>query len=104
MIKYETGCYFPHRIHVLKIQDNYMLDLERGIKTFELRYNDRDYKEGEFIHFVRTNGEEFHDFEDNLYRITYVLKNVPEYGLREDHCILSIRHSDCWKFVKEVTQ
>ncbi len=28
--------------------------------------------------------------ENTLYRITYVLKNVPQYGLNKDYCILGI--------------
>ena len=101
MVNYKTGCFIPHRIHILKIQDQFMTDIIDGVKTFELRYNDRDYKAGDFIHFVKVNGEEF-AMTDNLYVITYVLKDVPEYGLRTNYCILSIRRSNIYKFLKEV--
>lgn len=30
--------------HYLKIEPEYYIDIESGIKTFEIRYNDRNYK------------------------------------------------------------
>lgn len=77
------------KIHKLKIKDKYYQDLIRGRKLFELRKNDRDYKVGDLIHFVGINGEEYNY---NVYIIVYVLKDVPEYGLDKDYCILGIRN------------
>lgn len=77
------------KIHELKIKEEYYQDLIRGRKSFELRKNDRDYKVGDLIHFVGINGEEYNY---NVYIIVYVLKDVPEYGLDKDYCILGIRN------------
>lgn len=77
------------KLHILKIKDKYYQDLIRGRKSFELRKNDRDYKVGDLIHFVGINGEEYNY---NVYIIVYVLKDVPEYGLDKDYCILGIRN------------
>ena len=79
------------KIHILKIKDKYYQDLIRGRKSFELRKNDRDYKVGDLIHFVGINGEEYNY---NVYIIVYVLKDVPEYGLDKDYCILGIKKLD----------
>ena len=79
------------KIHKLKIKDKYYQDLIRGRKLFELRKNDRDYKVGDLIHFVGINGEEYNY---NVYIIVYVLKDVPEYGLDKDYCILGIKKLD----------
>ena len=77
------------KLHILKIKDKYYQDLIRGRKSFELCKNDRDYKVGDLIHFVGINGEEYNY---NVYIIVYVLKDVPEYGLDKDYCILGIRN------------
>ena len=81
------------KLHVLKIKDEYLSEIYCGRKTFELRKDDRDYKVGDLIHFVDTNGDEVDTKEfnkGNLYEITYILRNVPEYGLQDGYAILSI--------------
>ena len=79
------------KLHTLKIKPEYYLAVIEGFKTFELRKNDRDYQVQDLIHFVNTNGEEFDKEPDNVYQISYVLKDVPEYGLNKDYCILGIK-------------
>ena len=37
------------KIHKLKLNAKYYEDSERGIKTFEIRKNDRDYKIGDVL-------------------------------------------------------
>lgn len=78
------------KIHTLKIFRCYLKDIERGKKTWEIRKNDRDFKEGDIIHFVGQDSEEFFEYPDNLFRITYILQNINEYGLQEGYCIFSI--------------
>ena len=92
------------KLHELKIKEEYMIDIVCGKKTFELRKNDRDFQVDDIIRFIvvdknhtETESEQaseqpacYYD-EKTLYRITYVLKNVPEYGLDKDYCILGIR-------------
>lgn len=79
------------KLHVLKIKESYLDDIVNGDKTFELRKNDRDYEVGDVIHFVNVDGNEFYFRDHNVYRITYVLKDVPKYGLDKDYCILGIK-------------
>lgn len=88
------------KLHELKIKDEYFKEVLRENKTFELRKNDRDYQVGDLIHFVDINGYEFdsiHFFETivfpkkMIFEIIYVLKDVPEYGLDKDYCILAIK-------------
>lgn len=79
------------KLHTLKIKSQYFLEVWQGFKTFELRKNDRDYEVGDLIHFIDAeDGEEF-PFEDVIYKITYILKDVPEYGLKKGYCILGIK-------------
>lgn len=79
------------KLHTLKIQPKYYYAVMKGYKTFELRKNDRDFLAFDLIHFVNVNGENFINEPNNVYQITYVLQDVPEYGLKEDYCILGIK-------------
>lgn len=82
------------KIHTLKIKHKYLTDVVLGIKTFELRKNDRNFQVGDAIQFIDI------DFTSPtgtplicpiLYGIVYILEGVPEYGLSSDYCILGIR-------------
>lgn len=86
------------KLHELKILHKYLVDISRGEKTFELRKNDRDYQVGDLIHFINVNKDgtisicrEPYIDDNQLYIITYVLKDVEKYGLDKDYCILSIK-------------
>ena len=78
------------KLHELKIKDEYFKEVLRENKTFELRKNDRDYRVGDLIHFVDIDGNPSYN-EKLVFQITYVLKDVPEYGLDKDYCILGIK-------------
>lgn len=79
------------KLHILKIKDIYFNDILIGFKTFELRKNDRDYHVNYLIHFVDIRNRDFDKDIYNIFQITYVLKDVPEYGLHKDYCILGIK-------------
>ena len=36
--------------HYVKILPEYYIAVEKGIKTFEIRFNDRNYKVGDILH------------------------------------------------------
>lgn len=94
------------KLHELKILHEYLVDVDLGNKTFELRKNDRDYQVGDLIRFIDVreddstykNQIEPNIDENTLYRITYVLKDVEQYGLDKEYCILAIKKLD----IKEV--
>lgn len=52
------------KIHKLKIGNEYLLRLLDGTKTFEIRYNDRDYQVGDIL-----------DFGDYQYEVRYILRD-----------------------------
>ena len=89
------------KLHELKIKHEYLIEVVMGRKTFELRKNDRDYQVGDLIRFIdirQSNNDncdcDIYINEDDLYKITYVLKDVPQYGLDKDYCILAIKKLD----------
>lgn len=90
------------KLHELKILSQYKASIDVGQKTFELRKNDRDYQVGDLIHFtvIESKHEDYkevawrfakHPYLEDVYVITYILKNVPQYGLDKDYCILGIK-------------
>lgn len=81
--------------HNLKIKEKYLKALDCGCKTFELRRDDRGFKVGDLIHFtvVDEKGDEADKYCLD-YEITYVLKDVPEYGLQKGYAVLSVRKAD----------
>lgn len=89
------------KLHELKIKRSYFEDIIAGRKTFEVRKNDRDFQEGDLVCFkvvdedtapatIRDCFKRALVDPYKVFRITYVLKNVPEYGLNEDYCIFGI--------------
>lgn len=76
-------------LHELKITSAYLGDVISGIKTFEIRRDDRDYQIGDYLHL--------RGFEDDEYTgvyaikvIRYMLRNCPRYGLKDGYVILGI--------------
>lgn len=75
-------------IHELKCNTKYFNDLKSNKKRFEVRKNDRDFKERDFI--------ALNEYEDGnykgrsmIFRIDYILDD-PEY-VKEGYVILSIK-------------
>ena len=91
------------QLHDLKIKHEYLLEVAKGNKPFEIRKNDRDYQVGDLIRFIDINPPKQKRLKalfsfikpiincNDLYQVTYVLKDVPQYGLDKDYCILGIK-------------
>ncbi len=78
-------------IHRLKILDIFADDILEGNKTFELRYNDRNYQKGDFIKFVVVDGEGHvsrHPLGRELFQIVYFLEG---WGLKDGYAALGIQ-------------
>ena len=78
------------KIHDLKIEEQYYIDVCSGKKTFELRKNDRDYQVGDYVIFNVIKEGGIYQTQD-IYKITYVLKDVEKYGLNKEYCIFSLK-------------
>lgn len=79
------------KLHILKIRRDYLFDIMFKGKTFELRKDDREYEVGDLIHFVDPDGKEYFHYSDMVFKIHYILRDVPQYGLASEFCILAIR-------------
>lgn len=76
--------------HDLKILPTYFKDLEPGIKRFEIRKDDRGYNVGDI--FILREWHPDVGYTGNVFveRISYILRDCPEYGLMDGYCIF------CW--------
>lgn len=75
--------------HELKTETKYYQAVESGLKTFELRKNDRGFKVGDLVTLVETvNG---HATGRRIFakQIKYILPGG-EFGLNEEYCILQL--------------
>lgn len=97
-------------VHKLKLFPEYFDAVANGIKTFEIRKNDRDYKVGDTLHLYEFDPEEFrakvasntisgYFLSSRLLKtrtcdvaVTYILthEDFPD-GIPEDYCVMGIR-------------
>lgn len=76
--------------HEIKIHSTYASEHLRGVKDWELRKNDRDYKEGDTVKFIVVT--ERNEPTGMVY--TREITNVFHggvYGLQDGFCIFSIK-------------
>ena len=76
--------------HEINLEPKYYAAVIAGMKTFELRENDRDYQVGDEVKLMEWDED---GFTGRYYTITitYVLQDVPEYGLADGFCIFGWR-------------
>lgn len=88
--------------HILKLNDRYFDAVANGIKTFEIRKNDRDYKVGDALVLEKVNDEgkyltyADHNLGMNLnyeikVAVTYILTHDEFDGISEGYVALGIR-------------
>ena len=79
------------QVHQIRIATTYFDDAASGKKAFELRKNDRNYKEGDILEMM-----EFKDGRNTGRTIrkvvTYLLENYS--GLEDGYCILGTKNAD----------
>ena len=73
--------------HELKILPTYFTDVTIGQKPFELRKDDRDYNVGDTIKLKEWDGVKYTG-RFFFRTISYLLRNCPEYGLKEGFVII----------------
>ena len=78
-------------LHEIKIQEEFADAVLSGEKNFEVRYNDRDYRKGDFIRFKVVDGIYCvpHKLRNAEYIITYVLRSFV--GLAEGYVAFGIK-------------
>ena len=82
-------------IHELKTWPEYFKDVAAGIKTFELRKNDRDFQVGDELVLKEYDPKE--DKYSGRYRTVLVMnvfRGDGTWGLMEGYCIMDIALND----------
>lgn len=59
------------KTHAVKILPEYMTAVEDGLKTFEIRKNDRDYKVGDYVLLQEWDGKGYTGWQV-IVEITYI--------------------------------
>lgn len=79
-------------VHDVKISSLYFSDVESGKKSFEVRLNDRDYKEGDVLILKEFDGEQYTGMVC-LKFVKYILDYFPQ-GLRKGYVVLGLGDYD----------
>ena len=74
--------------HRLKILPEYFEAVSRGDKKFELRKDDRNYQVGDHVWLCEWDGNEYTGRCMTIIQIKFILRNCPEYGLKDGYCII----------------
>lgn len=74
--------------HKLKILPEYFDLVINGVKKFEIRKNDKNFREDDIVVLQEYDYDHYTGRETTI-KIKYVLKDVPEYGLMKDYCIFN---------------
>lgn len=77
-------------VHHLKIKPEYLEAVASGKKTFELRRDDRGFKVGDILMLIKLDDKGNETDQVTRVRVTYILKDCPQYGLKEGYAILGI--------------
>lgn len=77
-----------HALHRLKIKQEFAILYFLGLKNWELRFNDRDFKDGDYV--------EFEVVETGAVYVRQIVNifSDEKYGLQKGFVILSIEQSE----------
>ncbi len=73
-------------VHRLKTLQPYFSEVKERKKNFELRFNDRDFQVGDIVILMEWTGEHYTGAGVTR-KIKYVLKDCPQFGLKDGYCI-----------------
>ena len=73
-----------------KILPQYFKEVQNGNKNFELRKDEDDVQVGDELILEEWEPETGYTGATEKRFVTYVLRNVPEYGLMDGYCIIGL--------------
>lgn len=77
-------------VHELKILPEYFEQVQNGNKTFELRKDDRNYDKFDYL-YLREYWDGRYTGREEMKQVTYVLRDVEDYGLKKGFVILGMQ-------------
>lgn len=88
--QYMNRLYSAEKVHEIKVWPEYFDVIETGRKNFEVRKNDRDYKEGHVVllhEYDNKKGE--YSGKILAFEIGYVLQGG-QFGIPDNYCVFSL--------------
>ncbi len=87
-----------------KVLSEYYEALRDGLKPFELRKDEDGVEVGDILILEEWTGEDYTGYSIKR-KVTYVLRNTPQFGLKKGYCIIGLDHRspDEYKNQNEVT-
>lgn len=86
-----SGSRRGRRRHLVKCWPEYFDAMAAGVKTFDVRYDDRHYQVGDLIIQRRWNRVTQTDDGDTLgQEITYILRDAEQFGVAEGYVVLGV--------------
>ena len=82
------GGFMGKQYHYLKTETEYFQAIEEGKKKFELRKNDRDFKEYDMIYLLETVNGIKTGRETDGFEIKYILHGG-KHGLDKNYCVIN---------------
>ena len=79
------------KVHDLKILPEYFRAVKSGEKTFEVRFNDRNFQKGDVLHLREWDGNEYTG-KSIFVEVTYILDN-PSY-CKDGYVIMAISNKE----------
>lgn len=78
-----------------KILPKYFMEVKNGNKLFEIRKDEDDIQVGDKLVLNEYDADDkfmpHYTGESIFADVTYVLRNVPKYGLKDGYCIIGIK-------------
>lgn len=85
----EIDGYLQEHTHFLKTDTKPFEHVARGVKTFEIRVNDRDFFPGDYLVLCEWNGtEESYTGRFLIRQISFMIQG--EYGLPANLCVMGL--------------
>lgn len=82
-------------LHALKCHPQYYQDVIKGNKLFELRKDDRPFKEFDTLVLQEYDpATEKYTGGEATFTITYILRDAPKFGLKPGYCILQLKEKE----------
>lgn len=79
------------KTHQLKCWPEYFMYLALGLKNFEFRMNDRDFKVGDILNLQEWDDKKmFYTGRSLMFKVTYILHGQSIAGMNDHYCIMSI--------------
>lgn len=81
--------------HKLKLHKEFVKPVLEGKKTFEIRFNDRNYRVGDTLEFLPFDLEakevSMPEIEGKVFEITYLLKG---WGLQDNYVVFAFKNKE----------